>query len=346
MPEAKQDGREDMDVTDRTLPRISPQDLDGLMGGLEIRCVALTECLVESGYCLTMGGANVPGIHYNLAGHGRLTVRDGAPIELRPHTLVIVPPNAPFRIDAAAIGTPSGSLKAIDGRKQYMAGAGEVRRVVAGQQPDIILICGFFDAQYGCAVQLFGTLAKPIVEQFDGRDGLDHTLKAALSELVAQEVGAGAMSAALMKQVIVALLRRSLHSASTWVERFAMLSDPKIARALAEMVAHPGGPHSVSSLAESACLSRSAFMARFTELVGESPMSVLRGLRMRQAAQQLLGTQLTVDKIAYNAGYESRSSFVRAFRKAYETDPSDYRASPTRDAPEPPRCPVRTPERV
>ncbi|TGR63702.1 AraC family transcriptional regulator, partial [bacterium M00.F.Ca.ET.194.01.1.1] len=35
--------------------------------------------------------------------------------------------------------------------------------------------------------------------------------------------------------------------------------------------------------------------------------------------------------VAHNAGYESRSSFVRAFRKAYTVDPSEYRQSVKND---------------
>lgn len=66
-------------------------------------------------------------------------------------------------------------------------------------------------------------------------------------------------------------------------------------------------------------------MARFSEIFGGSPMAILRDLRMRQAALDLTTTSAPVDVVAYNAGYESRSSFVRAFRKAYNVDPSEYR---------------------
>jgi AraC family transcriptional activator of mtrCDE len=91
------------------------------------------------------------------------------------------------------------------------------------------------------------------------------------------------------------------------------------------MVARPGAAHSVQSLAHSAGLSRSAFMARFSDIFGQSPMVILRDLRMRQAAIDLKTTTMSIDVVALNAGYESRSSFVRAFRKAYNQDPSDYR---------------------
>jgi AraC family transcriptional activator of mtrCDE len=109
------------------------------------------------------------------------------------------------------------------------------------------------------------------------------------------------------------------------VERFAMLSDPQIARAFSRMAAHPGAAHSVTSLAKVAGLGRSLFMTRFVEVVGRPPMVVLRDLRMRQAARQLETTELGIDQVARQAGYASRSSFVRAFNKAYGTDPSRYR---------------------
>jgi AraC family transcriptional activator of mtrCDE len=66
-------------------------------------------------------------------------------------------------------------------------------------------------------------------------------------------------------------------------------------------------------------------MARFSEVFGRSPMVILRTLRMRQAALDLTTTAMPVDVVAYNAGYESRSSFVRAFRNAYSRDPTEYR---------------------
>jgi len=201
-----------------------------------------------------------------------------------------------------------------------------VRRYVANDgEPEIVLICGYFHASYGASTDLFGTLQSPIIEQFEEGDQVDETLKTALMELVAQEVGFGAMSAAMLKQVLVALLRRSLRSMDLWVERFSLLSDPQVARAFAEMVAHPGARHSVQSLARSAFLSRSAFEARFHKVVGRSPMSVLRDLRMRQAADQLASTTMTVDEIAHHAGYASRSSFVRAFRQARGCDPTSFR---------------------
>ena len=98
---------------------------------------------------------------------------------------------------------------------------------------------------------------------FDIVDHLDDKLRAAVAELSEQDVGTTAMTTALLKQVLVILLRRSLKSTNGWVERFSLLSDPQIARAFSEMVTRPGASHCVNSLSQKVGLSRSVFMSRF-----------------------------------------------------------------------------------
>jgi AraC family transcriptional regulator, activator of mtrCDE len=307
--------------------RISPSDLDNLLSTLDVRFVALSECSISRGHRLEIEAATVPGIHYNLLGTAKMYIGDSTPVQLSPHTLVVVPANLSCRIEAPTVTGESATAKAVDSRAQIATKDG-VRRFSAGNgTPELSLICGYFTALYGNTTDLFCTLTAPIVEQFAPHDQLDVKFKQALSELVAQEVGSRTMSSALLKQIMVALLRRSLVSLNVWVERFSAISDLQIARALAEMVSNPGAPHTTRSLAQSACLSRSAFMSRFVSMMGRPPMVVLRELRMRQAAQHLKTLSLSVGQVAHSVGYASRSSFVRAFRRVYGKDPSAYRDS-------------------
>jgi AraC family transcriptional activator of mtrCDE len=300
---------------------LAPADIDSLMTGLEVEFVKLVECLVSRGWCLSLSATEVPGIHYNLAGMGRLTIGDAPPIPLAPHTLVIIPAGNSFRLEAMG-DEAYGSSGAVESRT-FPFVPGELRKLVAGDnQPEIILICGYFRASYGTKIDLFGLLPAPIVEMFRVEDQLDRTLKAALAELVTQEVGAGAMSSTLLKQVLITILRRSLADANLWSERFAALSDPNIARAFAAMVTRPGAVHTVQTLADVSSLSRSTFMSRFTRAFGDSPMMVLRQLRMRRARILLAARTLTVDQVAEAVGYTSRPGFYRAFRKIYGEDPA------------------------
>ena len=126
------------------------------------------------------------------------------------------------------------------------------------EQPEIVQICGFFNASFGQSVRLFGELREPVIEQFEPADKIDLKLREAMDELLQQEVGVGAMTASLLKQIVVSLVRRSLRSSQRWTERFSILADRQITRAFADMVARPGAAHSVQSLAHSAGLSRSS----------------------------------------------------------------------------------------
>lgn len=311
-------------MNDPSILHLSNVDLDVLLRTLTIDFLSLSECLVSPGWRLTLEGPHVTGIHYSLTGAGRLTAGDQPPIELQPDTLVILPAGAGFTVEVPADGRPAARSVVVSGTENA-APSVPTRHVAGDAEPGLILICGYFQASYGVGIDLFSALRCPIVQQFSRSDLPFQTLKAALAELVAQEVGFVAMTAALLKQVLVMLLRRSWASVGLWAACFSLFRDPSVARAFADMARRPAAAHSLMSLAGTAGLSRSAFAARFTAVFGASPMTVLRRLRLRQAAELLEGKALSVKQIAGAVGYSSRSSFVRAFRETYGVDPTKYR---------------------
>ena len=204
-----------------------------------------------------------------------------------------------------------------------------------------MLIRGYLRATYGSSIDLFAGLSTPIVERFEPADELGSKLQAALAEISGRQVGMQAMTTAILKQVLVTLVRRSLNSTSVWLERFSILSDRQIALAFADMVARPSADHSVMALAQKAGLSRSAFMARFVRAIGCSPMVALRQMRMKRAADMLAAT-FSVEQIARAVGYRSCSSFLRAFRQVHGYVPAESegegRSSPS--------APLRSARRV
>lgn len=304
--------------------RISRHDLDKLMTTLDVTLVKLSECAIAPGVSLSVARAEPSTILYCLRGAGFILLDEGAPIRLKPHTLMIVPSGPAMTISATDFPrAPRTAGKHNVGC--FLPGSARQHAIGEGE-PALVLVCGSFRANYGPAIDLFGSLATPIVETFNARDRIDQVMVYAMAELAAQDVGGGPMSEALLKLVLLALLRRCLVSPNAWVERFAMLADPPIARAFAEMASCPSAPHTVQSLSQAVGLSRSAFMARFSAALGESPMSLLRRVRMRHAAALLAANALSVYQVALNAGYQSRSSFTRAFRRYYGSDPAEYRA--------------------
>jgi AraC family transcriptional activator of mtrCDE len=312
--------------------RISRVDLDKLMGTMDVASVRLSECLFATGAGLHMERAALPTVHYGLKGSGVIVIEGEAAVELAPHTLVVAPANRSIDIIAAgsSCGRPRFGTETI--RKNSVVPGSARRYEIGGSDPSFSLISGCFHAIYGPGLDLFASLSSPVVEPFDAYDQLDRLMSYAMVELSAREIGGGPMASALFKLVLLALLRRSLTSENAWVERFSFLKDPPIARAFAEMAACPAGELSVQALCRSAGLSRSAFMARFSAAFGEPPISVLRRLRMRHAAGLLAANALSIEQVAFQAGYQSRSSFTRTFRKHYGTDPSAYRAKAKRIA--------------
>ncbi len=268
---------------------ISRQDLDKLMTTLDVTLVRLSECALAAGAHLAVARVEASTIHYCLRGAGFILLDDETPMRLTQHTMVIVTPGRAMTVAATEHPTaPRNAGKHNNGG--FTPGSSQWHTVCDGEPA---LACGAFRANYGPALDLFASLATPIVETFEMRDQLDRVMANAMAELAAQDVGGGPMSAALLKLVLLALPRRCLVSTNAWVECLSILSDPPIARAFAEM-AFPSVPHAVG-------LGRSAFMAPFSAAFGEPPMSLYRRVKMRHAADLLTANALSIDQVALNA---------------------------------------------
>ena len=74
-------------------------------------------------------------------------------------------------------------------------------------------------------------------------------------------------------------------------------------------------------------MSRSAFAARFTEVVGEPVMSYVARWRMQVAVAALKGEGATVGQSADRLGYRSEAAFSRAFKRVTGVSPGAMRRS-------------------
>lgn len=87
----------------------------------------------------------------------------------------------------------------------------------------------------------------------------------------------------------------------------------------------PDKPWTVATLAAEVSMSRSAFSARFTTLVGEAPMRYLARWRMQCAHDALKSGDRTVAELARRSGYESEAAFGRAFKRLVGQSPGSVR---------------------
>ncbi|MBE9604283.1 AraC family transcriptional regulator [Acetobacteraceae bacterium H6797] len=99
---------------------------------------------------------------------------------------------------------------------------------------------------------------------------------------------------------------------------------PGIARALAAIHAEPRERWTVARLAVLAGMSRSAFAARFGQMVGCAPIEYLARWRMALAKDALIRGSASLERIAEEIGYESASAFSTAFRKRQGVSPGAF----------------------
>lgn len=105
------------------------------------------------------------------------------------------------------------------------------------------------------------------------------------------------------------------------------LDDPMVGAALQALHDDPGGRWTVQVLARHVMTSRATLSRRFTQQVGEPPMTYLTRWRMTLAAAALEDTEDTVAHIAGQLGYDSEFAFSRAFKRIRGTAPSRHRAA-------------------
>jgi len=103
------------------------------------------------------------------------------------------------------------------------------------------------------------------------------------------------------------------------------LLDPKISLSLQAIHRSPDRPWSVEELAATAALSRAAFSARFTDMVGEPPLKYLKRWRIQLAKNMLDSRNETLENLAPKVGYDSAFAFSKAFKRIVERSPGQYR---------------------
>jgi AraC-like DNA-binding protein len=128
----------------------------------------------------------------------------------------------------------------------------------------------------------------------------------------------------LVIQAIRAWLESDPAAQTGWL---GALQDPQIGRAISLIHRDPARGWTVASLAQELSMSRSAFAARFTELVGEPVMSYVARWRMHVAVAAFREEGATVGQLADRLGYRSEAAFSRAFKRVIGVSPGAMRSS-------------------
>jgi transcriptional regulator GlxA family with amidase domain len=176
-------------------------------------------------------------------------------------------------------------------------------------------------ANVGGRVPLFDHVTRPIIA------GAELAMLGPLFDIMLEElrrpgVGTRAFVSAVMKQILVVLLRSGDATVS---EQLLPLVNGRVGRAVADVLSRPQDNHTLESMAATAGMSRARFCHHFSAAHGCSPKAFVQAVRLSSAAKLLRGSSLPVKSIAASVGYASRSHFSRAFQARYGLDPSAFR---------------------
>jgi AraC-like DNA-binding protein len=295
--------------------------LERLIEGLHIEVQPFAVCRVGKGGKMAIPPFDAAMTHYVLTGHGTVTCSHGTPVELSPGTMVILPRNTAHEV--AAVG--EGAAMPADLRRCGLQDQG-IQVLEAGWHgTGVVLTCGLVRATYQGTHGLFDYLPAPIVEHAKRGDAIRNAFATLLRELADPQPGTAAMTAALIRQCLLAILRKRAQGDMCNVPWLSALEHPKISKALRDVLLHPGRPYTLELLAGVAGMSRSAFSEHFVKTFGRTAMEFVKEVRLRRAAELLLTTQRPIKAIAAEVGYHSRSHFTQAFKEIHGLHPAAYR---------------------
>ncbi len=294
-----------------------PTEIDRFLEAVEIRVEAFGVCEIGRQFSLRCEPFKSVIVHFVLSGEGFMECRHGR-LPLKPGTAVVVPKMLAKNLSGA------GPVEHVKHAEADCTLQDELVKFGAcNGKADLILGCAELSSSVGGELPLFDQAKRPIIEHSD-----DPLLRALFTtmfeELRNPRLGTRAFVSALMKQVLIVLLRSQPDNDSS----ILLMTGARLAGVVAEILDRPEENHTLESLAAIAGMSRSRFSHHFTLAYDCSPKAFVQTARLASAARMLKGSDLPVKSIAASVGYASRSHFSRAFQAKFGVDPSEFRLPP------------------
>ena len=190
------------------------------------------------------------------------------------------------------------------------------------------IFCGFL-ASEDAYNPLMSTLPKALktnVREGATREWIEASVRFAAAELAEDKLASASVISRLSESLLTEAVREYSSTLAEgdlgWLNG---VKDPQIGRALALIHHKLAEAWSAESLATEVALSRSAFVERFTSLVGMPPIRYLTIMRLQTAKMNLRETSKSIAQLAYSVGYESAEAFSRAFKREYGVSPAQWR---------------------
>lgn len=304
--------------------------LADVLDSLKLRGRLFCRCELSAPWALGFARGFFAHFHVVESGACCLKIQDDSePVALEEGDLVLVIPRGRSYQLGDDLRTPPIPLEKLVGNSQ-----GGLRAVIKHGQggAETNLICGAFEFQGPRADSSLAVLPPWIRvprPESHANEWMRATLRFLQKETRDPSVGSETITTRLIDVLFVEAVRSWLRDqppgAGGWL---GALRDPAIGTALGLIHKSPEKQWTVAELAAEVGMSRSPFAARFVELVGQSPMSYLKGWRLQVAARLLHDQKLSLSQIAEKVGYGSDAAFSRIFKREFGAAPGRYRRKP------------------
>ncbi|MDR6633839.1 AraC-like DNA-binding protein [Phyllobacterium sp. 1468] len=261
--------------------------------------------------------------HYLSGGSATLALDQGRELDMTAGDFVVVTRGEPHVIfsDRRTKPLPIMDLDRLPGRLGVVRHGGDA-------QPLSTMICGNFTVERpsrGSVLELLPPLL--LLKPTEDGGWLEAILQRMVSESALARPGQGVALSRLTEVLFVEVLRSWIKSLDSgeggWL---GAMADPHIGPALQLIHERPDQPWTLGDLGRRVGLGRSAFSARFTNLVGQSMYRYLIARRMSEAAFLLETSDEGIARIATCVGYQSAAAFSKLFQRHHGLSPGRYRA--------------------
>lgn len=298
--------------------------LSELLGGIRAEGAILGDALLKAPWVVRFDDRAPLTMVTVARGGGVILLADGTAVPVKEGQTAVVRGHEPFRMadDAASVERPHLDywLTCFDPEACAYEAAPP-----GGDGLTTDLFVGAYRATGRRHERLLRAL--PPVVVVDDDDETSALLGACVDDLASRKPGTQAYIDRLFDWGLVCILRtwfdEQAEAAPSWYRGFA---DPVAGPALEAIHTRPAAPWTVAGLALQAGVSRALLAKRFTEVMGEPPLTYLTARRMELAEELLADPDLTVAQIARTVGYADQFGFSNAFKRRKGTSPTAYRA--------------------
>ena len=192
----------------------------------------------------------------------------------------------------------------------------------------VVLLCGYLDIDRASRRMLLSGLPDTLIVRPESGALAQQTsdlLRLMFAEAAQDDHGGQAVLDRLADALLLYIIRLCVNEQSTQLGLFAALADAQLGVLIRALCSAPERDWSLASMAASVNMSRSAFAARFQELLQQPPIAFLTEWRMRAARNYLQKSRQTTMAIAESCGYSSEAAFAKAFKREEGVGPGEYR---------------------